>query len=209
MKFNSLYFLLLAAGDSFSPPQARSRQTCKTTFRTTTPQTQSAQSQEAETETQQWYTKIEFQAKKTRPLSHLSLEELKALTLSYLDVQSDASDENTDEVVCNNKKNENSSSHQLNELKKLISAWSKLASAGYISSKRSDEAESDAIILTKTDMRMAAEMAEMCLKHLVEKEKEGEFTSDIVSVDLYHSVRCSLAHLHLCICYILSSIFLR
>ena len=201
MKFNPLCFLLLTAGDSLSPPQARSRQTYDTSL-LTTPQTQCAQPLEADTEKQrrrrrsqqQWGRKIEFRAKKTRPLSHLSLEELKALTDSHLNVQSnDAVGESADEIVSGDKMNKRSSTHQINELKNLVSAWSKLASAGYISSKRSDETDADAILLTKSEMRMAAEMAEKCLKHLIAEEKYENITNDIVSVDLYHLVRSLLS----------------
>lgn len=185
---HSLLLLLAAAADGFSPPHVTSRPSLKLHVQ------QAAQTSSAKTETElekqqrhkknqkRWGRKHKFSAKKTRPFYDLSLDELKALTEYQLGLQIEGVSEAGDDTDESQDENE-MSSNQIHEISKLIASWSKLASAGYITRETGDE--SDVIMLTKKDKVMAAEMAEMCLRHLVDYEKISKVS---VSMDLYHSV---------------------
>jgi hypothetical protein len=126
---------------------------------------------------------MKFSAKpdNARPFHELSLEELKILTEYHLG----ASDED------NNDGDEESgaedvnimSSYHVHEVTKLLSSWAKLSVAGYISNVDTG----DAVMLSKKEKVVAAEMAEKCLRRLVEEEKGGNERA-VVTVDLYHLV---------------------
>jgi hypothetical protein len=188
---HSLLLILTTAVDSFSPPRHISRPP-STHVMSLAQQTSSGPKQETEREKRErhkrnqrrWGEKANFRAKPTRPFGELSFEELRALTEYHLS-QTAATEKSVNEVTNAVKNDVNGAvtSTPINEVKKLISSWAKLASAGYIST------ESDVVMLTKKEKLMAAEMAEKCLRRVIDARKgTRDGNKSAASADLYHSV---------------------
>lgn len=179
---HSFLLLLTRATDGFSPPRLTSKSSAHVQLAA-----QASAKSEIELEKQQrhrnnqkrWGRTHKFRAKKTRPFYDLSLDELKALTEYHLDLKIKAADEAQNSSDGSQEKAEATPSNQVHQLSKLIASWSKLVSAGYITKINGEE--SNAVILTKKDKVMAAEMAEECLRYLVNGQ-------NVVSMDMYHSV---------------------
>jgi len=188
-KFKPLTLLLITTSDSFSPPYSK-RQT--RLLYPSSQQINSSTRQEIELEERPSSCQEggssrrikKYHAKKIRPFLGLSINELTELTQYYLSAHGGVAAGQTDGL-----KDDDAvevSSDQTHEIKRLISSWSKLSSAGYISSKPNgsgDDEALDAVMLTKKEKVLAAEMAERCLRHLIEGRG-----CDTVSMDLYHSV---------------------
>lgn len=185
-KFNALTLLLISTSDSFSPPHYK-----RQTRQLHQPAQQISRSTRQEIELDERPSPCaegssrrikKLHAKKTRPFDGLSLDELSDLTQYYLSTQGGVVAGQTDGF------NDDASViempfDQTHEIRRLILSWSKLSSAGYISKpNRSDDEALDAIMLTKKEKVLAAEMAERCLRHLI----EGNF--DTVTMDLFLSV---------------------
>ena len=187
-KFNALTLLLISASDSFSPPyyKRQTRQLHQSAQQISRSTRQEIELDERPSPCAEGSSRRikKLHAKKTRPFDGLSLDELSDLTQYYLSTQGGVvagqtdgfKDDASQEVI-------EVSFDQTHEIKRLISSWSKLSSAGYISKpNRSDDEALDAIMLTKKEKVLAAEMAERCLRHLI----EGNF--DTVTMDLFLSV---------------------
>lgn len=188
-KFKPLTLLLITTSDSFSPPYSK-RQT--RLLYPSSQQINSSTRQEIELEERPSSCQEggssrrikKYHAKKIRPFLGLSINELTELTQYYLSAHGGVAAGQTDGL-----KDDDAvevSFDQTHEIKRLISSWSKLSSAGYISSKPNgsgDDEALDAVMLTKKEKVLAAEMAERCLRHLIEGRG-----CDTVSMDLYHSV---------------------
>ena len=194
MKIHSIAITLLisTAVSSFSPPCFKTRphhaplpgQAASSTD--ATKETELEKQRQHQISGRKWGQKMKYSAKKTRPFANLSFDELKSLTEYHL------SQKHLDSLEDNDYRVKETSSRQVHEIKKLISSWSKLASAGYMNSGSSNDIDSNVIMLTKKEKSVAAEMAERCLKTLVDEEKRRMIdgaNSSILSMDLYHSVR--------------------